>query len=1121
MLIQRKTWSEGIGCCSSTFTFCAAVLFFVATHLSAKTTLLSSSDAGQTVELRFDAGEYTLIPIMLNGESCTFIAHAEGVYTEEKGFPMLPYQTQSIIIPGDAAMEYEIVDSVMEEIPVRKIVPSKGNLTRDIDPAGIPYSFDNFYNRDEWYPKRTLSLGEPYLLNTVRGMVVTCFPFQYNPKSGLLRVTTSIVIRVFQAGASASNTLASNERVQVSPGFDALFERHFINYKEAREYYTYVADGDKMIVIATAALADAVKPLVLWKNQKGIATTLYTYPSETGGTGATALKSFIQSKFTGDKITYILLVGDDTQIPTMTASNGLSDPSYVKLNGSDNYPDAFIGRFSAPSTTGITAMVNKVLTYAKNPDPAKEWYQKATGIASSQGRPPDKEWMEGFRTKLMSYGYTTVDQIYDPGATATQVSNALNNGRSWVNYMGHGSATSWGTSRFSSTSVAGLQNTNMLPIIISVACYNGQFNKNCIAEAFTTATEKGALVFIGSSISMDWTPPQYAMQEMVEQLLTTDKCLSAGAIFYNGECKMLDRGSSGIKSFNTWIYFGDPSVMHFTKKPATVSMTYPQTLAPGAQQVTVSFGNAITGRVCLYNPKNGILGSKMISPAAASVTIPITVAADEDSILLTATPFNKVPVVRVIDVPTGPFLRVTSPSAGAVFSPGMSASIQWTAGGGASVSAVKIDYSTDGGQSYTAIIASTSGSGPYEWEIPDVMESNRCLVRVSQMGGTLSGISGMFTIKQNPSISLDAQSLPVTLLPNGKASRGIKISNSGKGGLTYAISSAGGICKILVNELFVSATAFFDGFELWNRGKETDLSGWKLVWNDNQSSSGSCTFAQGFVFKKNGTLIVMDDQTKANDSNMLYAGLNLLWDRSNTDISVTLIDSDSVGVDFVRSSGSQDTAPAGTSWQGQGIALSADYVYRASNDDNDTAADWRASANGTPNAINPGQSVASASWMTLEARAEGGAVAPLTDTTIGIVFDAAGLSEGIYHDTLFIAHNDPDQPSPLIVPCILTVSSNTGLQLAASSGRTSISCRYANNASAVFFEVIAAPGARHSVKIFDLRGHLLYEQAGYRLMPWRLTGKNGKKVGPGKYCAIVQVKNGAVSQSKTFIVSAD
>ena len=94
----------------------------------------------------------------------------------------------------------------------------------------------------------------------------------------------------------------------------------------------------------------------------------------------------------------------------------------------------------------------RTVNYEKEPLLAGDaWYAKGTGIASNQGPGDDGEYdnqhIDNIRTKLLNYGYTLVDQIYDPSATAAMVATALNQGRSIINYCGHGIQNGWGIDR--------------------------------------------------------------------------------------------------------------------------------------------------------------------------------------------------------------------------------------------------------------------------------------------------------------------------------------------------------------------------------------------------------------------------------------------------------------------------------------------------------------------------------------------------------------------------------------------------------------------------------------------------------------------------------------------------
>ncbi len=672
-------------------------------------------DRGQDIVLTFSLPQFKIKNVSVNSKTCSYISMPDAAYLNEKGFPQLPKFSQSIIIPDNAAMDIDVVSIRYKEIPVETILPAKGVIYRNQNPAKVPYEFGAVYNEDVWYPAKPVTLSEPYILRDIRGIVIHFQPFQYNAVKGILRVAESMTVKVKPDGISTHNVLIKKKGI-TSEAFNKMYQKHFLNYQQYSSRYTPVPDGDAMIVISAALYKSAVSSLVTWKNKKGIKTDLYEYPTETGGSGTTALKTFIQNKYDTEDIAYVLLVGDAADIPSISAGGGLSDPSYILLAGSDLYPDAFIGRFSVESSAEATVMVNKVLNYEMNPDASGEWYHKGTGIASAEGTPTDKEWVEEFRVMMLAYNYTEVDQIYDPGASKSQVTSALNDGRGWINYMGHGSKTRWGTTGFGNSGVTALTNGDMLPVITSVACVNGEFGSSgqCFAEAWTRGSGKGAMVFLGATISMAWVPPQHAQKEMV-RLLCEDSYISVGGIVYNGECKMLDIGNDQ-NTFLTWHLFGDPSLMVFTDTPEPLTVTYPQSVGAGQQDIQISFSTAIDGRVCLYSDASGILASQILS-GSASATLAVDVPPSEPTMHLTVTARNKMPVMEEIDVNAGSYIRVTSPNGGEEWEPERTYNIQWTDNIEANV---KIEV-LKGGVLHSTPASSIPSTSPFSWAIPDTV----------------------------------------------------------------------------------------------------------------------------------------------------------------------------------------------------------------------------------------------------------------------------------------------------------------------------------------------------------------------------------------------------------------
>lgn len=100
-------------------------------------------------------------------------------------------------------------------------------------------------------------------------------------------------------------------------------------------------------------------------------------------------------------------------------------------------------------------------------------------------------------------------------------------------------------------------------------------------------------------------------------------------------------------------------------------------------------------------------------------------------------------------------LTLLSPNGGENLTAGSAHAITWNSTG--NIPAVKLEYSANNGSAWTTIIASTSNTGSFQWQIPDVSTST-ALVRVSDAadGNPADVSNGVFSIVQNQSLTLTA-----------------------------------------------------------------------------------------------------------------------------------------------------------------------------------------------------------------------------------------------------------------------------------------------------------------------------------------------------------------------------
>ena len=650
----------------------ATILFFIIafslTIIMAETITLGNGQNGISVLsstenetiLEYTIGKFETLAVQIDNMTWHNVyLPGEGIL-ENKGYPQLPVFNRSIIVNDRSLMKIEILDVEYQDFELA-VAPSKGIIYRNVNPDTVPYVFDSIYQKDKFYPANLGELSDPYILRDYRGITIKTYPFAYNAFTKTLRVYTHYKIRIYAEGEDNRNTI-SVPRNSITVDFIPIYAHHFLNWEQHR--YTPVNDTfGKMLVICHGNFLSEMTNFVNWKNQKGIPTELIEF--STIGTTATQLQTYIQNRYLANReISYILLVGDLAYIPSPTYGAGESDPSYSLVAGNDAYPDIFVGRFSAESTTDVITQVNKVIHYERDLNSMDSWVQNAFGIGSSSGIGDDGEYdyqhINNIKQLLIAYGYNTVDEIYYDSATASQVTNAINAGRGFGNYCGHGSTINWDTTGFNINNVNALSNGYMTPFIMSVACLNGHFGSNCFAEAWLRKSGGGAIAFYGSSINQSWNPPMEAQDE-VTNLLVAEAKTTIGGLFFNGCCSMIDvYGTEGVNIFRTWNIFGDPSLLVRTKTPTPMTVTHPATIYSGSTSIIVSTGISKALVSITYN--NCIYG-RGYTNAAGTVSINlINAPLGNLSYTITVTGFNCITYIGVINqiIPNIPWMTVSS-----------------------------------------------------------------------------------------------------------------------------------------------------------------------------------------------------------------------------------------------------------------------------------------------------------------------------------------------------------------------------------------------------------------------------------------------------------------------------
>ncbi len=558
---------------------------FVSTFLLFSVLATGARAAGQTqvsvldptpgaTLVRVSFAGYDARSVGIGGTNWLELSVAGEGYTNEVGAPRLPRISRSLVVPDEQDVDVRVVSSRFHEIANVGVAPARGPILRTQDPASVPYAFGPEYARNAWYPAEPASMRAPYVMRDVRGAVLDANVLQYNPLTRVLRVYDELVLRVEARGVLGTNPLdRTNAPDRRDASFEELYRGQFLNY--GTQSLVPITQSGGLLVISNAAFLAEMQPFVDWKNSRGIPTTLVSVA--TIGNNASAIKNYVQQLYNTSNLSFVLLVGDSVEVASGSFLGGASDPFYATLTP-DDYPELIVGRFSAQTTTQVRTQVERSIRYEQQDHSLASggWSTFGMGIASDQGPGHygeyDFQHMNNIRADELAYGFATVDQVYDPTATKAMITNGLNAGRRLVNYCGHGSDTSWGTTGFNNTDVGLLANEGHLPFVCSVACVNGNFpGQTCFAEAWLRATHNGqpsgAVGAYMSSINQYWDEPMYAQDEATDRFCA-ETWWGVGALWYAGSCHMMElMPGSGHDMFMTWIVFGDPSLRVLGTQP--------------------------------------------------------------------------------------------------------------------------------------------------------------------------------------------------------------------------------------------------------------------------------------------------------------------------------------------------------------------------------------------------------------------------------------------------------------------------------------------------------------------------------------------------------------------------
>jgi len=308
---------------------------------------------------------------------------------------------------------------------------------------------------------------------------------------------------------------------------------------------------------------------------------------------------------------YVILVGDGSwdykdsmglggnfipPIMTQTYRWGSTpcDNLYACTSGDDQLPDLFLGRLPVQTNEELEAIVNKIIGAEEEPE-LGDWRRRLLFVCGSGAYGPifrsqSESLIRDHVTAdfLLSrvYAYSTQPGT-DPYYGGTQdLTDALDEGSSLINFIGHGGGGIWSdASLMRLEDVDKLHNAHRWPLALSMTCFTAAFDepkRQSLGERLLLVEEIGMSGFWGSS-GLGWLNNDYNLNDALMKTIFSHGRRIIGQMVTEAKLEYMAAysGQIALDLVNEYTLLGDPaSRISFPRENISL-FVQPEAVNPG------------------------------------------------------------------------------------------------------------------------------------------------------------------------------------------------------------------------------------------------------------------------------------------------------------------------------------------------------------------------------------------------------------------------------------------------------------------------------------------------------------------------------------------------------------
>lgn len=463
-----------------------------------------------------------------------------------QGQPQLPVYIYPIHLPPGHTLESFSIEEIHER-PLQGVYRIKTQQPlwfQDMDPQSLPEEIEDPVTGV--YPTEVVEFTGVKYFNGYPIAHFAIHPLRYHWEGGELVFIESITlsihtrnddyqpVRPIHPFADENKALLSHIKSGQERTIEAL--PMSLNDWQVDNYgipYHYYSAGlvDRYLIITTAGLQEAFKPLADWKTRKGVPTVIRTmdwvrsqFPH--GVDDAERLRNYIRWSYQQRGTKFVLLGGDVELVPTrMITTGGFTFPTdyyYADLDGTwnanendifgeaadllDGYPEVYVSRIPVTTPAGVTRFISRLFRYEKMQQIANDNYPgEVLYMAANLTKENDgKELIMNHIDPQINpeFRRTLITQSEHIGSNPQPALDELNKNYAIIFTESHGSYHTVRPGAHGSN-IYGYQMqelTNNDPALWYMAsCYTNDIAKQAFSKMYMSAENGGGVAYIGNS----------------------------------------------------------------------------------------------------------------------------------------------------------------------------------------------------------------------------------------------------------------------------------------------------------------------------------------------------------------------------------------------------------------------------------------------------------------------------------------------------------------------------------------------------------------------------------------------------------------------------------------------